>query len=75
MVLFLGLGAGVVLFIVSNVRPQTLMVVILLALGAGSVVLLYLLSASFRFVSYGFILVLVGYIIQITGVMMERKNP
>jgi hypothetical protein len=46
--------------------------IILAALGVGVILLMYLLSDAIRYVSFGILLVLAGYTLEVVGTLKER---
>jgi hypothetical protein len=46
--------------------------IILAALGIGTVLLIYVLSDAIRYVSFGIVLALAGYVLEVVGTLKER---
>ena len=71
MVLMLGMGAAILAYAATAMDAHTRRLLTLVCLGAGTVILLYLLTQSFRFASLGIILVLAGYALQFLGTIKD----
>jgi hypothetical protein len=72
-VLALGIVAAVAPFVAANVDSQTCQRISLVALGAGAIILIYLLIQAIRYVNIGILLVLAGYVLEFIGVLKERR--
>ena len=72
-VLLLGIVAAALPFVAVNLDSQTCQKACLIALGAGAIILLYLLTQSFRFVGIGLLLGLAGYALEFIGVLKARR--
>jgi hypothetical protein len=71
-ILALGIGAAVLPFFATNLKPQLQKKVILAALAVGGFLLAYLLYDTLRYVSIGAILALAGYALEFVGTLKER---
>jgi len=71
-VLLLGIVAAALPFVAANLDAQTCQKASLIALSAGAVILLYLLTRNFRFVGIGLLLGLAGYALELIGVLKAR---
>jgi hypothetical protein len=72
-VLVLGILAAALPFVAANLDAQTCQKTCLLALAAGAIILVYLLTQNMRFVNIGIILGLAGYVLEFIGVLKERE--
>jgi hypothetical protein len=72
-VLLFGIVAAALPFVAANLDSQTCQKACLIALGAGAIILVYLLTQNFRFVSIGLVLGLAGYVLEFVGVLQARK--
>jgi hypothetical protein len=72
-VLLFGVVAAVFPYLAANLDSETTQKVSLIALGLGTIILLYLFTRSIRFTSVGLLLVLAGYALEILGVIKERQ--
>ena len=73
-ILALGVGAAVLPFFATNLESSMQKKVILAALGMGVILLIYLLSDSFKYVSVGIVLVFAGYVLEAVGTLKERPS-
>lgn len=71
-ILLLGIGAAVLPFFATTLETVMQKKIILTALGIGTILLIYLLSDNFRYVSFGILLVLAGYVLELVGTLKER---
>jgi hypothetical protein len=73
LVLLLAIGAAALprLTVFDRQTQRTLM---LLALGVGALVLLYLITRNLGYVSIGLLLALVGYVVEFLGFVEERRT-
>lgn len=71
-VLLLALGAAILPYVAANIRPASRKAISLVALGAGAVILLYLLTGNLRHVSAGLLVVMAGYVLEFLGVVRDR---
>jgi hypothetical protein len=74
-ILLLGIGAAVLPFFATTLEAALQKKIILAALGIGAILLIYLLSNTFRYVSFGILLVLAGYVLELVGTLKERPLP
>ncbi len=72
--MLLGLCVAVLPFLALNLDPSSRQTLMLIGLAGGSAILLYLLSRNFRFISYGFLLVLAGYVCEWLALFFERQE-
>jgi hypothetical protein len=72
-ILVLGIVAAVVPFLAANADPQICQKISLVALAAGAIILVYLVTGYFRFVSVGILLCLAGYALEFVGVLKARR--
>lgn len=70
-VLLLGMGATAVSFM-GSVRFGTRKTVSLVTLGLGAIILAYLLTSCFRYVSAGIVVAMVGYLLLAIGTVRQR---
>jgi hypothetical protein len=73
-ILALGLIAAVLPFFATTLESSMQKKIILAALGIGAVLLIYVLSDAIRYVSFGILLVLAGYALEVVGTLRERTN-
>jgi len=59
--------------VAATLDPQTCQKISLLALSAGAIILIYLLTQNVRFVSIGILLGLAGYALEFIGVLKARE--
>ena len=71
-ILALGMIAAVLPFFATTLEASLQKKIILAALGIGVILLLYLLSDAIRYVSFGLLLVLAGYALEVVGTLKER---
>jgi hypothetical protein len=71
-ILALGMGAAVLPFFATTLAASMQKKIILAALGVGVILLIYLLSDSIKYVSYGLLPVLAGYALEVVGTLKER---
>ena len=71
-ILALGMIAAVLPFFATTLESSMQKKIILAALGIGVFLLLYLLSDTFKYVSFGFLLALAGYSLEVVGTLKER---
>jgi hypothetical protein len=72
-ILFLGIAVAVLPVVDASLDSQTCQKISVIALGVGAIILLYLFTRNFRFVSIGILLVLAGYALEFIGVLKSRK--
>ena len=72
-VLILGLAAGLVPYAGRGMDAATQHAVRLGALAVGSFILLYLLSDSVRFISFGFVIAIAGYVLEWIGLLRQPR--
>jgi hypothetical protein len=73
-ILALGMIAAVLPFFATTLESAMQKKIILAALGIGAILLIYLLSDSIRYVSFGILLVLAGYALEVVGTVKERPE-
>jgi hypothetical protein len=71
-ILLLGIGAAVLPFFATTLEAAMQKKIILAALGIGAILLIYTLSDAIRYVSFGILLVLAGYVLEVVGTLKER---
>ena len=71
-ILAMGMIAAVLPFFATTLESSMQKKIILAALGVGAILLIYLLSDALRYVSFGILLVLAGYALEIAGTLKER---
>jgi len=71
-ILALGMIAAVLPFFATTLESSMQKKIILAALGVGVILLMYLLSDAIRYVSFGILLVLAGYTLEVVGTLKER---
>ena len=64
LVLLLSLGTAVLPLVAGHIDPQTRRTISMLALGAGALIVVYLLTSNLRFLNVGIVLVAAGYFAQ-----------
>ncbi|MBN1902839.1 hypothetical protein JW926_16065 [Candidatus Sumerlaeota bacterium] len=74
LILLLSLGIAVLPYLNLKMDRQTFQTVSLLAVGLGSLILLHLFFSSFRFMSIGLLIVIAGYVLQISGLIKEKTS-
>jgi hypothetical protein len=72
-VLLFGVVAAVLPYLAANLDSETTQKVSLIALGLGTIILLYLFTRNIRVASIGLLLVLAGYALEIFGVIKARQ--
>jgi hypothetical protein len=72
-VLLFGVVAAILPYLAANLDSETTQKVSLIALSLGAIILLYLFTRNIRFASIGLLLGLVGYALEIFGVIKERQ--
>jgi hypothetical protein len=72
LVLGLGIGATLTPVVTPGLAPEQRRAVMTVALAVGGVVLLYLLTGNLSRVSYGLIVVLVGYVLEGAGLLRDQ---
>jgi hypothetical protein len=73
LVLLLAIGAAALPRLTMFDR-QTQRTLMLLALGVGALILLYLITRNLGYVSFGLLLALVGYVVEFLGFVEERRT-
>jgi predicted membrane channel-forming protein YqfA (hemolysin III family) len=73
-VLVLGAGTALLPFLFRDMDAQTRFTLSMVGLAIGAVVLLYLTTQNFRYVSIGLILCLAGYSLEVFGTLKERRG-
>ena len=71
-ILALGIAAAVLPFFATTLEASMQKKIILAALGVGVILLIYLLSDTFKYVSFGVLLALAGYALEVVGTLKER---
>jgi hypothetical protein len=71
-ILALGIVAAVLPFFATTLEAALQKKIILAALGIGAILLIYLLSDSIRYASFGILLALAGYALELVGTLKER---
>ena len=71
LVLVLGLGVAVLPYVATELERQTRRMINYLALSGGLIILLYLLVTNIRFLNTGIVLAILGYLIEIGGVIRD----
>jgi hypothetical protein len=71
-ILFAAAGTALLPFVATQLEAGSLRTVSLVLLGAGSVLLLYIVSQDFRFLSFGFFLVAAGYAAEWIGLLQQQ---
>jgi hypothetical protein len=72
-VLLLGIAAAALPYVANHLALEIQHKARLIILGAGSLILIYLLTENVRFVSVGLLLGLAGYALQWVGTLKERQ--
>lgn len=72
LILLLSLGTAILPYLNLKMERQTFQTVSLLAAGLGSLILLHLFFSTFRFISIGLLIVIAGYVMQISGLIKEK---
>jgi hypothetical protein len=72
-VLLLGIVAAALPFVAANLDSRTCQKTCLIALGAGAIILIYLLTENIRFAGIGLLLVLAGYALEFIGALKARE--
>jgi hypothetical protein len=72
-VLILGIAAAALPFVAANLDSQTCQKTSLVALGVGAIILIYLFTEGFSYLSIGILLALAGYALEFIGVLKSRK--
>jgi hypothetical protein len=70
----LALGAAVTPYVATGLAREQRRVVMLVALAAGGIVGLYLLTGNFSRVDVGLPIVLVGYVVEVVGVVRDQMT-
>jgi len=73
-ILALGIVAAVLPFFATTLEASMQKKIILAALGIGAILLIYTLSDAIRYVSFGILLVLAGYVLELVGTLKERPS-
>ncbi len=73
-ILILGLVAGVLPFFATTLEASMQKKIVLAALGIGSILLIYVLSDSIRYVSFGILLAMAGYVLEVIGTLKDRQT-
>ena len=71
-ILALGIAAAVLPFFATTLEASMQKKIILVVLGAGTILLIYLLSDTVRYASFGILLALAGYGLEMVGTLKER---
>jgi hypothetical protein len=71
-ILALGMAAAVLPFFATTLESSMQKKIILAVLGIGAILLIYLLSDTLRYVSFGILLALAGYVLEVVGTVKER---
>ena len=71
-ILALGIAAAALPFFATTLEAALQKKIILAALGIGAILLIYVLSDAFRYASFGILLVLAGYVLELVGTLKER---
>ncbi len=74
LVLLLGVAAAALPYVAGNLHEQTRQRATLAGLGAGAIILLYLVTQNLRFVSIGIFLAVIGYGLQLAGALQGGRN-
>ncbi len=74
-VLLLGLGMAALPYVPLNITEQTRQRAIVAGLVTGAIILFYLLTQNLRFVSFGLLVVLLGYGLQLAGTLHRQVLP
>ncbi|CAN5519902.1 hypothetical protein BH09VER1_BH09VER1_51470 [soil metagenome] len=73
-VLFCGLGAALLPIFGSGVEEATRRMVRQLALGVGTIILIYLISSGVRYLGVGLLLAALGYVLEITALAFPKSE-
>ena len=74
-ILLLGLAVALHPYLITTrLDGETLQRAALVALGIGAIILMYLLSQSFRYAVVGLFIVIIGYALEIAGQAMEGRQ-
>jgi SHOCT-like protein len=73
-ILALGIAAAVLPFFATTLEAALQKKIILAALGVGTILLIYSLSEAIEYVSFGIILALAGYVLELVGTLKERPS-
>jgi hypothetical protein len=73
LILLLGIGAAALPWLAPTLDESARKKIILIGLGAGSVLLLYILVQNIRFVGLGIFITLAGYFMDWTGVFKDNR--
>ncbi len=71
-ILALGIAAAVLPFFATTLETAMQKKIILASLGIGVILLIYLLSDTLKYVSFGILLALAGYVLEVIGTLKER---
>jgi hypothetical protein len=71
LVLFLGVGAAALPYLSTNIQFSTRRSITLVALGAGALILLYVLTSRFHNASIGLLVAMAGYVLEIISATKE----
>jgi hypothetical protein len=71
-ILMLGIAAAVLPFFATTLESSMQKKIILVALGIGAILFIYLLSDNIKYVSFGILLALAGYVLEVLGTLKER---
>jgi hypothetical protein len=73
LVLLLGLAAAALPYLAADLNEQTRHRATLAGLGAGAIILLYLVTENLRYVNTGIFLALIGYGFQLAGALRSAR--
>lgn len=73
-VLFCGLGAAMLPFFGGGVDVATRRMVSQLALGVGTIILIYLIASGVRYLGPGLVLAAAGYVLEITALVFSKSE-
>jgi hypothetical protein len=73
-ILALGMVAAVLPFFATTLDSSMQKKIILAALGVGAILLIYVLSDAIKYASFGILLVLAGYVLELVGTLKERPS-
>jgi len=71
--LLLGVAAAAFPYLAGNLEEQTRQRAIVAGLGIGAIILLYLVTENLRFVSYGILLAVIGYGLQLACALQSVR--
>lgn len=71
--LALALVSALLPYLATTLDTETARTIRLLCLGVGSIIVLYLVTQNLRFISIGIILAVGGYVLEVAGVLRERR--